>query len=85
MTINVDVIPSTGTKYFTTNVEDSLAIADTKLRGELEEKYPEAWARISARRSFMTEELVFLYPQRFYLLVIFLPTLPPTYYRQIRL
>jgi len=55
--INVDVIPATGTKYYTTNVEDSLALADVKLRRELEEKYPEAWARIRARRAFMTEEL----------------------------
>jgi hypothetical protein len=57
MAINVDVIPSTGTKYYTTNVEDSLALADVKLRGELEEKYPEAWTRIQLRRVFMIEEL----------------------------
>jgi hypothetical protein len=57
MVINVDVIPSTGTKYYTTNVEDSLALADVKLRGELEEKYPEAWTRIQLRRVFMIEEL----------------------------
>jgi Xaa-Pro aminopeptidase len=57
MAIHVDVIPATGTKYYTTNVEDSLALADVKLRGALEEKYPEAWARIRARRAFMTEEL----------------------------
>lgn len=57
MAVNVDVIPATGTKYYTTNVEDSLALADVKLRRELEEKYPEAWTRIRARRAFMTEEL----------------------------
>ena len=57
MAIQVDVIPATGTKYFTTNVEDSLALADAKLRGEFEEKYPEAWARIQTRRAFMNVKL----------------------------
>lgn len=36
------------------NVEDSLALADADLRAELADRYPEAWARIAARRGFMT-------------------------------
>ena len=57
MVIHVDVIPGTGTKYYTTNVEDSLCLADIKLRREFEKRYPEAWARIQARHTFMTKEL----------------------------
>jgi hypothetical protein len=57
MAIQVDIIPGTGTKYFTTNIEDTIALADAKLRKEFEENYPEAWVRIQARREFMTEKL----------------------------
>jgi hypothetical protein len=57
MSLQVDVIPNTGTKYFTTNIEDGLCIADSKLRSEFEERYPEAWLRIQSRRTFMIREL----------------------------
>jgi hypothetical protein len=57
MAMQVDVIPATGTPYFTTNIEDGIAIADEKLRDEIAHKYPEAWIRIQARRRFMTETL----------------------------
>ena len=57
MAVHVDVIPGTGTKYFTTNIEDGLCLADAKLRGEFEEKYPEAWGRIQVRRIFMVKDL----------------------------
>lgn len=39
------------------NVEDSLALADEDLRAELAERYPEAWARVVARRELMTATL----------------------------
>jgi hypothetical protein len=32
MALQVDVIPATGTEYFTTNIEDGLALADSTLR-----------------------------------------------------
>ena len=57
MAFQVDVIPATGTDYFTTNIEDGIALADTTLRAELASSYPEAWARIQARRRFMRESL----------------------------
>jgi hypothetical protein len=57
MAIHVDVIPGTGTRYYTTNVEDGLCLADAKLRREFEDRYPEAWERIQNRRTFMTKEL----------------------------
>ena len=57
MAIQVDVIPATGTPYFTTNIEDGIALADEGLRAEFAERYPEAWWRIQARRRFMEDEL----------------------------
>lgn len=57
MTLQVDVIPATGTPYFTTNIEDGIALADDKLRQEFGQKYPEAWSRIQARRQFMQDVL----------------------------
>ena len=57
MAFQVDVIPATGTPYFTTNIEDGVAIADQSLRAELARRHPDAWARIRARRAFMADEL----------------------------
>jgi hypothetical protein len=57
MALQVDVIPATGTRYFTTNIEDGVALADGDLRARFAECYPEAWNRIQARRSFMSELL----------------------------
>lgn len=57
MAIQVDVIPATGTPYFTTNIEDGIALADEALRHDFATKYPEAWRRIQARRAFMIEVL----------------------------
>lgn len=53
MALQVDIIPATGSHYFTTNIEDGIALADETLRVEFERKYPEAWWRIQARRRFM--------------------------------
>ncbi len=57
MALQVDVIPATGTDYFTSNIEGGLAIADAALRAEFEARFPEAWGRIQARRRFMHEVL----------------------------
>ena len=57
MAFQVDVIPATGTNYFTTNIEDGIALADAALRAEFAERYPEAWERIAARRAFMKDSL----------------------------
>jgi Xaa-Pro aminopeptidase len=57
MAFQVDVIPATGTDYFTTNIEDGIALADAALRDGLAAAYPDAWARIQARRRFMEESL----------------------------
>jgi hypothetical protein len=57
MALQVDVIPATGTKYFTSNMEDGIALADNKLREEFQAKYPEAWNRIQTRKAFMREQV----------------------------
>jgi hypothetical protein len=57
MALQVDIIPATGTEYFTTNVEDGIALADAALRQEFTSLYPEAWVRIQARRLFMKDSL----------------------------
>jgi hypothetical protein len=57
MALQCDIIPATGTPYFTTNVEDGVALADETLRAELAAAYPDAWERIQARRRFMDDAL----------------------------
>jgi hypothetical protein len=57
MALQCDIIPATGTPYFTTNIEDGLALADESLRAAFAGAYPEAWQRIQARRRFMQEML----------------------------
>ena len=57
MALQVDIIPATGTDYFTTNIEDGLALADQTLRDALATAYPAAWGRIQARRRFMAGAL----------------------------
>lgn len=57
MALQIDIIPATGTVYFTTNIEDGIALADTDLRAAFAAQYPEAWSRIQARRAFMTDVL----------------------------
>ena len=46
MAFQADVIPATGTDYFTTNIEDGVALADGSLRDAFASGYPAAWARI---------------------------------------
>jgi Xaa-Pro aminopeptidase len=53
----VDIIPGTGTDYFTTNIEDGIALADGSLRKAFATAYPDAWRRVQARRAFMEKQL----------------------------
>jgi hypothetical protein len=57
MAFQVDIIPATGGPYFTTNIEDGIALADEPLRAALAASYPGAWGRIEARRAFMADVL----------------------------
>ena len=56
MVFQTDVIPSSK-QYFSTRMEDGLAIADENLRGELQSRFPAVMARIEARRRFAIETL----------------------------
>jgi Xaa-Pro aminopeptidase len=55
--LQADIIPATGGDYFTTNIEDGLALADQSLRDAFAAAYPAAWGRIAARRRFMGDAL----------------------------
>jgi hypothetical protein len=55
--MQVDIIPATGTEYFTSNIEDGIALADEALRATLAERYPEMWRRATERRAFMAGAL----------------------------
>ena len=57
MALQVDIIPATGGPYFTSNMEDGIALLDDTGRSEFKEKYPDAFARIEARRAFMADGL----------------------------
>jgi hypothetical protein len=55
--LQLDIIPATGTPYFTTNIEDGIALLDEPGRRAFAERFPEAWRRIEARRAFMADTL----------------------------
>jgi Xaa-Pro aminopeptidase len=57
MVMQVDIIPATGGPYFTTNIEDGVALADSALRAELAKTFPDLWDRVEQRRAFMHEAL----------------------------
>jgi hypothetical protein len=57
MALQVDVIPATGTDYFTTNVEDGVVLADDALRDQLARLFPHLWSRVERRRAFMSTSL----------------------------
>jgi hypothetical protein len=57
MAFQVDIIPATGSDYFTTNIEDGIALADEGLRAAFAAAYPAAWSRVQARRGFMAGAL----------------------------
>ena len=56
MGIQCDIIPAPE-GFPGAHVEDGLALADKELRSELQTSYPEAWARIQERRTFVQQEL----------------------------
>jgi hypothetical protein len=57
MVIQSDIIPTGIRPGWTANCEDTVAIGDATLRGELESRHPELWSRIAARRAFMRDRL----------------------------
>ena len=64
MAFQVDVIPATGTEYFTTNIEDGIALADAPLRDQLASALSRGLVADPARRAFMAEQLGIASPSR---------------------
>ena len=56
MVMQVDIIPSSPA-YFSTRMEDGVAIADADLRRQLKQEYPDCFARCQMRREFMIHTL----------------------------
>ena len=57
MTLQLDIIPATGTVYHTSNIEDGVALADEATRADLAARYPGLWHRVTTRRQFMADSL----------------------------
>jgi Xaa-Pro aminopeptidase len=57
MAIQVDMIPKMAPGKFGSNLEDTIVIADKKLRQDLQTKHPETFKRIERRRNFITNVL----------------------------
>jgi hypothetical protein len=57
MVLQSDIIPTGIRPGWTANCEDTVAIADSQLRVEIEGRHPSLWARIEARRTFMRDRL----------------------------
>jgi hypothetical protein len=53
--VQLDIIPATGTAYFTSNMEEGIALLDAEGRREFADRHPEAWSRIQRRREFMQD------------------------------
>lgn len=56
MLLQIDIIPSVK-GYGGINCESGVMLADQALREEIQEKFPEMWARIRKRRKYMKEVL----------------------------
>jgi hypothetical protein len=55
--VQIDIIPATDSAYASINIEDGIALLDAEGRAAFRDRYPEAWARIEARRAFMADSL----------------------------
>lgn len=62
MVIQTDVIPSSPV-YFSTRMEDGVAIVDEALRGDLQRCFPECYQRCLDRRRFVQETLGIALPE----------------------
>jgi Creatinase/Prolidase N-terminal domain len=55
--LQCDIIPPAVDDYFTANIEEGVVLLDADGRDALRERYPDAWARIEARRAFMADNI----------------------------
>jgi hypothetical protein len=57
MVLQSDIIPTGIRPGWTVNCEDTVAIADAALRGEIEAGHPELWSRIRGRQEYIRSTL----------------------------
>jgi hypothetical protein len=57
MVLQSDIIPTGIRPGWTINCEDTVAIADAALRGEIEARHPALWSRIRARQEYVRSTL----------------------------
>jgi hypothetical protein len=57
MALQTDIIPAPLRPGQSLNCEDTVVVADAALRAELQSKYPDVWARMTARRAFLRDQL----------------------------
>lgn len=57
MVFQADIIPAPLPNGYLLNCEDTIAIGDAVLRGEIQAKFPAVWQRIQSRRRVMIEDL----------------------------
>ena len=62
MILQIDIIPSRP-GYGGASIEDTVALADSAMRRELAQRYPELWQRIVARRLYIGEQLGIVLPE----------------------
>ncbi len=84
MVIQTDVIPSSPV-YFSTRMEDGVAIVDDILREELQRRFPGCYQRCQARRRFVQEVLGIGLPEEILLLSNMACIVPPYLLRPERI
>jgi Metallopeptidase family M24 len=57
MALQCDIIPTSNGPAGAANCEDGIALADDRLRAELQRDHPQLWQRVTARRRFMADQL----------------------------
>ncbi|HEY2453196.1 MAG TPA: M24 family metallopeptidase [Scandinavium sp.] len=62
MLLQIDIIPSRA-GYAGASIEDTVALADETLRGRLAADYPQLWARVQARRTYIEREVGIRLPE----------------------
>ena len=76
MVLQTDVIP-TSTAYFSTRMEDGVAVADARLQAAIGAQYPDTWARCQSRRRFVEATLGIQCPAEVLLLSNMACLVPP--------
>jgi hypothetical protein len=55
--VQCDIIPAVGAPYYSSNIEDGIALLDERGRDQLKAEFPGMHERIQARRAFMKDVL----------------------------